>query len=158
MIAGLSTEPLQALGNHSVKHRWILQDGGPALQISDEASAKQQISGLETEEGGVRERMGTSGVAWKALIVYRQGCVGSLNVPQNIPVLYISSPCNWSFSRHAVSEGLFLVRFWLKTETCSWLSKTQNLLSNLAYASNKYLCLVYCVVVFCRASGERILN
>lgn len=61
MIAGLSTEPLHALGNHSVKHRWILQDGGPALQISDETSAKQQISGLETEEGGVRERMGTSG-------------------------------------------------------------------------------------------------
>lgn len=63
MIAGLSTEPLQALGNHGVKHRWILQDGGPALQISDETSAKQQISGPETEECGVRERRGTSGVA-----------------------------------------------------------------------------------------------
>ena len=69
MNAGLSppTEPLQAVGNHTVKHRWILQDGGPALQVSDETStsrAKHQISGLEAERFcEVRERMGKDSVA-----------------------------------------------------------------------------------------------
>lgn len=46
------TEPLQAVGDHAVKHRWIPWDGGAALQIIDEAStirAKHQISGLAAQ-------------------------------------------------------------------------------------------------------------
>lgn len=49
----IPTEPLQAAGNHTVEHRWILQEGGPALPISDQTSTmrvKCQVSGLEAEK------------------------------------------------------------------------------------------------------------